>query len=188
MTAALGAVPAEVDCRRLELLTVVNDRARCEKSMSALLDRAARRWLGRTGQGELAPGRGWHTIDRGEQFGGADSPIRLIEAAAAGTVLRTGNLATDLAATLMLHSRCPALADSIQLPDRITPPSSLRITIYGLDGDDLALAESLVDVLTRGDALTILDRITQAITVHAGPDSTDPRGCGCAAVTDLRAG
>lgn len=168
-------------CLLLQVLAVVEDESRCRAATGLLLDRACRRWSGRSDCSHFPPVERWRAVEPGS-LGGAESlPERLIAAAAAGQRPESAGLAQELQVAVVLHAGCPVVAIDTELPDSGTGAlaDSLRhallLSMYGLREDDLSLAESVVNGCAVMGALQLVDRFTRWVPLPA-PDGVPGAG------------
>ncbi|WP_280236426.1 hypothetical protein [Nocardia cyriacigeorgica] len=161
-----AAPPDSIDCRLLQVLAVIDDERRCRAVTDLLLDRARRRWSGRDDCAHFPPLRRWRAVESG--YLGADVlPADIIGAVAAGHVPDTRDLAQALRTMLVLHSGCPARVQPIIFASdlSVVPPHGVLLSIYGLEDDDLRLAEALVEACVSVGALTELERFARWLPV-----------------------
>ncbi|MEV5646947.1 hypothetical protein AB0L57_01740 [Nocardia sp. NPDC052254] len=160
-------------CRLLQELVVVEDESRCLDAAGVLLERAYRRWSGRTDCDRFPPLQRWQAVEPGCLGGAERLPGALIGAAAAGRRAPAAGLPALLQAAVVLHSGCPALVHDTPLPGRGPGllADSLRhgvlVSIYGLREDDMALAESVLAGCVRLGVLQLVERFSRWLPVRA---------------------
>ncbi|MFE3447143.1 hypothetical protein ACFXNW_29270 [Nocardia sp. NPDC059180] len=136
-----------------------------------LLDRGRRRWSGRRDCVHFPPLQRWCAVEPGYLDGTEMLPADIIGAAAAGRIPDTRDLAQALRAIVVLHSGCPARVQPTALPnDRsgalsASPRRGFLLSIYGLDEDDIELAEGLVEACVSVGALAELERFSRWLPV-----------------------
>lgn len=158
-------------CLLLQVLAVVEDESRCRSAAELLLDRACRRWEGRSDCDHFPPLQRWRTVESG-CLGGVESlPEELIAAVASGRRPHARDLARGMQLAVVLNAGCPAVVSDTELPGHgsgglsDSPRHGLLVSMYGLREDDLSLAESVVTGCVGLGALQLVERFTRWLSL-----------------------
>ncbi|WP_327145955.1 hypothetical protein [Nocardia sp. NBC_01327] len=151
------------ECRTVEVLTCIEDIDRLRVVVAHVLERCHRRWCGRNDIDAFPPIGRWQHIERPPTPAGCRTPREHIRIAALGRRQRLDPI-HGLEAALMMTSGCPAFViagDPGQdpgLPRSASGARTLVITLFALDGDDLSLAEGLLNAVLELCDATLLRR------------------------------
>jgi hypothetical protein len=175
----MSAPPDSIDCRLLQVLTVVEDEHRCRAVTDLLVDRAVSRWSGRRDCVHFPPLQRWRAVEPGYLDGTEILPADIICAVAAGHIPDTRDLAFAMRAMVVLHSGCPARVQPTVLPNMrsgalsASPRRGFLLSIYGLDEDDIRLAEGLIEACISVGVLAELERFARWLPVPLAGQHTD---------------